>query len=904
MPCFPPRTMTRPARSLALAFALVFAVACGLSTTITTAFAGTRVPISVKHLTPGAPITLGIPFPQGELASPEHVRVLADDGTEIPSQITPVTTWAPADSSLKWIWVFFFADRGDSYQVEYGPDVERAPYTGTRVQFINNQRSYGSAEITTGPLRLQVDKEEAGGFLDRVFLDTAGDGFGENDVLATAPEGRGSFLDLLDAAGVDSSRAVVTQTYKEKGSGPLHAILRVEGEYRYGRDDNNPAPFVTRIHAYAGKPYVRVLHTITYTGDPDQHPPLDGEHALIATDAEGIVNEDRLVGDERWTQPNDRIAGMGLALNYALGGPLTYRTGHRTGDWWAPSAPQIHEGEVDAATRLAVVQQGPAPSRIPPVPNSSPDERIDGFSAQVVADGRSRLQTTQAEGWLHVQGDRGGVGIGIRHFMKEYPKELTLDIGAQQVQAYIWSPSSTPMNFARWTADEKDGGMMDNFAQGLTKTTELVYRFHGPETDPDAVKRSLDYVLDPAVAHAPPDWYASTNVYGRMGAHSEAHAAFERGMDYKFGWWLFNQQWEPWYGVFEYGDGKNYYFRNQWYQYANNEPAMDYMWWVQFMRTGRRDYYLAGEAMSRHTMDVDNIHWPTGPAYRGDSNPSLDWWKAANAPDGTPYLGMGRRHANQQWTALLSAHVWVPGWIAAYYLTGYHRGLEVATLTSDYYLRRIFGEHGLTGRRLYLSVWNLVEAYDATKDPRIRRELDDRVDRMLRLQRRQGGNLLLDRYGYAQVYVARGLGKYYQLTGDPDVRNALIRHARWVRDNPPLNHEMESYLSSISVLLLGYQLSDDATLYQTAYHRAQALQTDRISLAFDEAKTQSELFEAIEAVDELPKSRSGRPRSIWSLTNGLRVFGWTHAYNIPYLVRLLEEEGPPALPDDASTTLR
>jgi hypothetical protein len=863
--------------------------------------AADRVPLTVEHARAGAPITVGVPFPQGELHSPAHVRVLNAGGKEIPSQITPVTTWAPADSSLKWIWVFFFAGEGDTYHLEYGPDVQRAPITGDRVRVINNQRSRGFAEITTGPLRIRVQEENAGGFLDVVEFDREGDGFGGPDTIATGPDGRGSYLDLLDAAGLDSSRATVTQTYRERGSGPLHAILRIEGTYRYSRDDNNPAPFVTRIHAYAGKPYLRVLHTTTYTGEPDQHPPLDGQHAPIATDGENIVTEDSLTGDPRWTEPNDRIAGMGLALNYNLSGPLTYRTAYQPGDWWAPDAVHVYEETGPVTDEWSVVQTGPDSSHVPPVPNSSPTERIRGFSAQITADGATKVDATRADGWVDVTGERWGVGIGVRHFMREYPNELAIDTDSQRAYAHLWSPSARPMSFARWSS-EKDGGMVGNFAQGLAKTTELVYRFHRAEADPEEVRRSLDHVLDPAVAHAPPSWYAESRVYGRMAPRSEAYAAFERGMDYRFQWWQFNQEWEPWYGMFTYGDGKNYYFRNRWFEYSNNEPAQDYMWWMQFMRTGVRDYYLAGQAMSRHTMDVDNTHWPAWKEYRGDSNSALDWWRAQDTLDGSPYVGMGRRHGNQHWTAMLSAHVWTAGWIASYYLEGYHRGLQVAKKTADYYQRRIFGEHGLTGRRLYLSVWNLVEVYDATKDPRIREELDDRVDRMLRLQREQGGNLIMDRYGYTQVYAARGLGKYYQLTGDPAVRDALIRHARWVRDNPPLSHEMESYLSSISVLLLGYQLSGDRSLYRTAYDRAQALKTDSLSVSFGNAVTQAELFEALEAVSHLPGAREDPDRRpIWSITNGLRIFGWTHAYNVPYLTYWLEREGPPD-PADAQSS--
>ncbi|WP_272502953.1 hypothetical protein [Salinibacter ruber] len=868
---------------------------------VTVGHAAEQVPITVDKAAPGAPITMGIPFPKGELQSPDHVRLLRADGTEIPSQVTTVNTWAPADSSIKWIWVFFFTEDTDTYRLEYGPDVKRAPITGERIKFINNQRSTGFAEISTGPLRFRVSKQRSGGFLDAVQFDDEGNGFEPRDTVATGPQGRGSYLDLLDAAGIDSSRAVITQTYKEKGSGPLHAILRIEGKYRYSGEENNPAPFVTRIHAYAGKPYLRVLHTITYTGEPDQHPPIDGQHAQIATSAESIVNEDSLAGDPRWTRPDDRIAGTGLTLDYEFSGPLTYRTEYQSGDWWAPGEPQPVRRSVDAS-ELSLTQTGPDSSHTPPIPNSSPTERISGFSARVTADGRDQVNATRAPGWIDVTGEQRGVAVGIRHFTEEYPKQLTLDTGDRQVRAYVWSEEAEPMSFERWSS-EKDGGMVGNFAQGLTKTTELVYRFHDAGTDPADIERSIDHVLDPAVAHAPPSWYTESRVYGRMAPRSDEYAAFERSMDYNFQWWLYNQEWEPWYGIFTHGDGKNYFFRNDWYEWSNNEPAMDYMWWMQFMRTGEPDYYRTAEAMSRHTMDVDNTHWPTGPEYRGDTNAALDWWEAKEAPSGSPYVGMGRRHGNQQWTAMLSAHVWTAGWIASYYLDGYHRGLEVAKKTGDYYQRRIFGKHGLTGRRLYLSVWNLVELYDATKDPSIRQELDDRVSRMLRLQRQQGGNLIIDRYGYSQVYAARGLDKYQQLTGDTDVQNALVRHARWVRDNPPLNHEMESYYSSISTLMMGYQLSGEASLYHAAYDRAKELRVDPLSPPFDEVENQGELKGALDAVDRTPKAR-GAPnrRPIWSITHGLRIFGWTHAYNIPYLTYWLEKEGPPSPPSDGSSS--
>lgn len=843
-------------------------------------------------------MTVGIPFPEGALASPDHVRLLNEAGEEIPSQVTEVTSWAPADDSVKWIWVFFFTGEGSEYLLEYGPDVRRAPITGERLTVANSQREGGVSEITTGPLRLRIEKNDeddgqvGSGFLDAVYLDRNGDGFGPEDRVARGPDGRGSFLDLVDPNGPDSSRAVITQTFKEKGSGPLHTILRVEGRYLYDEDDHPPSPFTLRLHAYAGRSTIRVLHTITYTGDPDRHPPVDGQHALIATGTEDIVDEDSLAGDPRWTQPNDRIAGTGLNLTYDLDGPIRTTAPYQTGDWADPEPVQFYENPLDAATHLSIVQTGPAPASSRK-PDSSPTERIDGFRASVVADSTRRVDATRAPGWMAVTGANAGIAVGIRHFVEEYPKEVSIRPSDTLATAYAWSPAAPPMQFAR-TDKTAHAGMVNNFAAGLTKTTEYVYSFHGAETSRAAIQQRMDTVLDPPVAHAPPSWYSESRVYGRMAPRSDENRAYERSLDLKFDWWLFNQQWEPWYGMFDYGDGKMYYFRDQWYGWENNEPATDFMWWLQFMRTGERSYYLTGEAQSRHSMDVDNVHWPTGPSYRGDTNPALDFFASREEPGPTPYLGMGRRHARQHWTALLSAHVWVPGWIASYYLSGSHRGLEVAKTTGDYYLRRVFGDHGLTGRRLYLSVWNLTELWDATKDPAYAEELHDRVDRMLHLQREQGGNLTMDRYGYSQPYVARGLTKYLQMTGDEDVRRALTRHARWVRDNPPLNHEMESYLATISTLMAGYRVSDEPSFFQEAVRRAQVLKMDPLEEPASATASQKSFAEAIEAASRLPKGRDGRP-AIWRSIGGLRVFGWTHMYHLPWLMQAINENGEPAV---------
>ncbi len=857
-----------------------------------------KVPIKVENNISGTPQLFGIPIPEGDLYSPDHVRVLNASGKEIESQITKVTTWEPSDNSIKWIWVFFFTEEGDEYTVEYGDNIRNARDYVNTLTVRNNQRNNGEVEVNTGPLRFVVNKGEGGGFqnspagsgfLDKVELDIAGDGFTEDDVIAMGEAGRSSFLDLLDDSGLDPSKAVVHRTVKELGTGPLHAIIRVEGEYSYSRSDNNNAPFVTRIHAYAGKSFIKVQHSFVYTGDPDKHKKQEGEYEAIATENGKIINEDLLRGDVGFTKPNDRIASTGLSLKYNLNDQKTVTTSYYDGKWWQDGEAILVQNSLN--DEASVMQTGPNPSQIPDLKNSSPEERLDeDFLAKVLVGNGKDVSTEKAPGWMDVSDDKWGITIGFKNFIEEYPKEISINDRTDKATAYIWTPSVEPLSFARKDS-ENDSGMIANFAQGLAKTTEIVFNFH-KKAAAEEIALDANRFLNPPVTHASPDWYAESKAFGNMTERLDKYASYERGLDYKLRWMDFNRNWEPWYGLLNYGDNLTYFYGYDWFQWTNNEPGNDYMWWLQFMRTGDPMYYKNAQAASAHTMDVDNIHWPKDPEYIGDTNESLHAFQHEELPEGSPYVGMGRRHASQHYSSLLSAHVWVPGWVTSYYLDGNHRGLEVAELTADYYIKRVFGDHGLRGRRLYLSVWNLAEIYDATKSKRHFDELKDRVDLMLELQRNsdQGDEIAINRYGYTQVYISNGLRKYYDFTKDQRVSDAIVDHARRMRDVPPLNHDMESYLSSISSLVLGYEHSKEISFLEEAVKRAQYLKTDELAQDFEAYGNQKILADALEEVSNFPDNPGARRPPIWQITNGLRVFGWTSIYNVPYLEYWMEKE--------------
>ncbi len=147
-----------------------------------------------------------------------------------------------------------------------------------------------------------------------------------------------------------------------------------------------------------------------------------------------------------------------------------------------------------------------------------------------------------------------------------------------------------------------------------------------------------------------------------------------------------------------------------------------------------------------------------------------------------------------------------------------------------------------------------MEVWDATKDPKYLAEIEDRVQRMIRLQdQEQGGRLVMDRYGYAEIYVSQSLPKYFQLTGDEKVRAALIRNARRIRDVPQRDHALESYLGSINGLLVGYELSHDRSFLDEAIRRAEMMKTEKLPEPPAGGWTRGTLYRALTDLDPLPK---------------------------------------------------
>ncbi|MBU0608388.1 MAG: fibronectin type III domain-containing protein, partial [Armatimonadetes bacterium] len=179
-------------------------------------------------------ISTGVPFAQGELGDPAHVRLLAADGTEKPVQIKPIATWL--DGSVKWLLVTFLesagARQGVTDQLEYGSQVKRREF-GSGLEL---KREGQQLTVNTGRLRVSFDAAKSA-LPTAVTFDTDS-GWEQATQLPVAT--------IKDAAGKTFDTLHAPERIEIEESGPVRSIVKIVGHHQ----DGAGKPFMAYIIRY------------------------------------------------------------------------------------------------------------------------------------------------------------------------------------------------------------------------------------------------------------------------------------------------------------------------------------------------------------------------------------------------------------------------------------------------------------------------------------------------------------------------------------------------------------------------------------------------------------------------------------------------------------------------------
>ena len=621
------------------------------------------------------PITVGIPFADGQLACGAPVRVVTGDGNPVGTQAEPLATWREDRQFVKWLLVDSQLDlaAGGSRAcfLEYGPGVEaESLQAGVSVSDERAERLC----IDTGAMRVEL-RTDSPDFFTSCQVSS---GQGWREVLRRP----GPRLYMSDQAGTQyDTSTVAPHSIQIEERGPLRVVVCVRGQHTAA--DGRPfCPYILRMHFYAGSNDIRVFHTFVY----DQAPqlveladigmswPVDvGDGARMAFGGDGAPHQADRFDRARLLQTSD--------LEYQAHCDATpFGSGEKAGGWACLSGQtgsalvvvrdfwkEYPKGLVVDRTEgsLIDVQIWPA-AHGDTLRFSTPWKAILRFDQ---AD-RSRIIDQRDEEAFKKAIERNPeAGICLGNFGLD---PLTKD-------EFEWVEYLVEKYAADRPATYNDPGTHDGY--GAAKTTEFVMRFApGPISveEADTFALSVQEPVIPVVDSAHVSETLALRPFAAVDARRFPEAA--PWMDRLFECAVAEPKRKlRVYGMIDYGDRPSPHAvapSNMWLYFkddpevikrmkhcskAFNMEANDQLlsMWGFFLNSGNAEHFLEAEAYGEHYGDVD--------------------WYHVGASS-----GWSHRHGADHWTGGPEpSHSCITGLMLQYYLTGNRRLLDICREAAD-----------------------------------------------------------------------------------------------------------------------------------------------------------------------------------------------------------------------------
>ena len=708
------------------------------------------------------PVTFGVAMPRG--ACPDaRVRLLGPGGAEIPSQSEVTATWE-AGGSAKWLLVTCVLppglDEGAELTLEYGAD-PTPPATPLTINETNE-----TFEVTTGPARFTI-RRDSFDLISRAWLDADGDGqFSDAEAAITLGVPQGPYV--VDQDGVRYRAADDDQVEVSiERRGAIEAVICARGWY-VAEDGSRLCRHVTRLHAYAGLPWLRVMHTFIFTED------------------------------------STKVKLADIALTTAVTASL-FRFGVPGDDLRCP---------ITSAETTAWLLQDEH--------NHWTYRHLD----------YPRADGERADGWVGTQSSPVSLSVGVRDFWQNYPKELEVGQGAMTVHlwpAHNTDPPTQPLTdgnlsdlwfihhgrlldfqvpewFYNFKGQREDNryryvrSSVNANGLGVARTHELLYVLQPAGASPDA---DMALLQEPATLVADAEWMCASGAAGPLAAaEPERFPLAEQAMS--LGWdgeRAIEQACQDW-GMFNFGGAHTYFdyalhdydrLERPWRLNHHGGPRVP---WLMYLRTGDLKYLDWGCRNTRRLLDIAWVHH-TLPEFAALPYPQGKIVGATN-----DYKGIVPWHSGSR---LMDYNSMTDFMFYYYYLTGDRWAVDVADEWGTS-VKHYFSRPG-AGRQAAGTVDAVLDIYKATWDEDYREIAEAIVTHLISTQEPDGNFPLEHWYTYAPW-----LSDYWWLTGGEDASAALVRWADGFTADRIRNESGTSYSAGYAyydVLADAYRITGD-----------------------------------------------------------------------------------------------
>jgi hypothetical protein len=556
-------------------------------------------------------VSWGVPWPKGAVAKAQTFTVTAADGKALPAQTWPLAYWP--DGSVKWSG--FATVAGPAA----GPFTIAAAEAATPGAALRVRQSDTTIEIDTGVLKCRVPKW-GDTLIDSLTVDgrlVARQGR-LTCVVQDGPDG------AVDATPRRERFTGKLNTVTVEQSGPVRAVLKLEGVHKAAAGSREWLPFVVRLYFYAGSDNVRLVHTIVYNGD-EQKDFIRGLGVEFAVPLrEEVQNRHvRFSGEDGglWAEPVQPLVGRGGRFVANPDGSGNVYADQLTGKRVPNKAQVSAQGQglmADWATwdAFKLVQAN--------ADGFSVVKRTNSESAWIPCGAGKR-----ASGHVFVGDVSGGLGVSLKNFWQSHPASLEVGgatSGEAALRVWLWSPDAAAMDMRHY--DTRAHGLEAVYEDvqpglstpvGVARTSELTLFARGAVPTREETVRLAQLGTQLPVLVATPQYLHQVRALGLWSLPDKAtpfKKAVEEQLETTLAYYQQQVEQQHWYGFWDFGDFMHSYDRERhvWnydlggMAWDNTELGTDMWLWLSFLRTGRADLFRLAEAMTRHTSEVDCYH--------------------------------------------------------------------------------------------------------------------------------------------------------------------------------------------------------------------------------------------------------------------------------------------------------